>query len=209
MTLAERILAELARAARPLDDDQLGERLGVARQAVNQVARQLEKQGRLVRYANHGEKIKNRLPAGQPAVGPLTEPVAPVVRPGDLLSEDEVKAAVRDHLEAAGYKVSVAWGRRTGVDIDAAGPDGRLLIEAKGAVALQPQQHNYFLGAIGELVQRMSDPQARYGLALPDNPQYRGLVQRLPDLVWERLRLVVFFVVRGDGGGYRVAREER
>ena len=42
-----------------------------------------------------------------------------------------------------------------------------------------PQQVNYFLGAIGELTQRMADPDAVYGLALPDNRQYRGLVDRL------------------------------
>jgi hypothetical protein len=43
-----------------------------------------------------------------------------------------VKAAVRDHLEAAGYTVSVMWGRQRGADIDAVGPQGRFLIEAKG-----------------------------------------------------------------------------
>jgi hypothetical protein len=35
-----------------------------------------------------------------------------------------------------------------------------------------------------------------YGLALPDNRQFRGLVQRLPKLVWTRLNLTVFFVKR-------------
>ena len=39
-----------------------------------------------------------------------------------------------------------------------------------------PQQVNFFLGAIGEPTQRMADPDAVYGLALPDNRQYRGLV---------------------------------
>src|SRR2546421_1922181 len=90
-----------------------------------------------------------------------------------LLSEDEVKAAVQAHLQAAGYSVKVMWGRERGMDIDATGPGGRLVIEAKGEVLLQPQQVNYFLGALGELVQRMDDPRARYGLALPENRQYR------------------------------------
>lgn len=46
----------------------------------------------------------------------------------------------------------------------------------------------------------MNDPQAGYGLALPDNRQYRGLVQRLPALVWTRLNLTVFFVRRLPDG---------
>lgn len=40
---------------------------------------------------------------------------------------------------------------------------------------------------------------ASFGIALPDNRQYRGLVDRLPALAKERLRLAVFWVSReGD-----------
>ena len=49
----------------------------------------------------------------------------------------------------------------------------------------------------------MDDPTAQYGLALPDNRQYRGLVQRLPALVWTRLNLITF-LVRRQPGGYEV-----
>ncbi len=73
-------------------------------------------------------------------------------------------------------------------------------IEAKGDVASQPQKTNYFIGALGELVQRMSDPDAEYGLALPDVQVYRRLVSRLPDLARERLRLRIFFVERTADG---------
>lgn len=68
------------------------------------------------------------------------------------------------------------------------------MLEAKGEVLLQPQQVNYFLGTLGELVQRMDDPDTTYGLALPDNRQYRGLVSRLPSLARDRLGLRVLFV---------------
>src|SRR5712691_6894957 len=91
-----------------------------------------------------------------------------------------------------------SWGRERGIDIDARGPAGRLVVEAKGEVASQPQKTNYFLNALGELVQRMSDQDASYGLALPDNTTFKGLVTRLPDLARERMRLPVFFVGR-DG----------
>jgi hypothetical protein len=53
-----------------------------------------------------------------------------------------------------------------------------------------------FVGMLGELVQRMDDVQASYGIALPDNRQNQGLVNRLPALAKERLRLAVFWVSR-------------
>jgi hypothetical protein len=110
------------------------------------------------------------------------------------MPEDDVKRAVAAHLEAQGYRVTVRWGRDHGIDIEAFGSDGRLIIEAKGEAPKGPQQANYFLNAIGELIQGMADPHARYGLALPDNPQFRGLAGRLPTLARERLQLSVYFV---------------
>jgi len=108
--------------------------------------------------------------------------------------------AMKAHLEARGYRVEVMWGRERSIDIDARRPDGRLILEAKGEVASQPQKTNYFLGALGELVQRMSDERATYGLALPDNATFRGLLDRLPRLAKERLRLRIFLVARTPGG---------
>ena len=110
------------------------------------------------------------------------------------MPEDDVKRAVAAHLAAQGYRVTVRWGRDHGIDIEAFGSDGRLIIEAKGEAPKGPQQANYFLNAIGELIQGMADPHARYGLALPDNPQFRGLAGRLPTLARERLQLSVYFV---------------
>ncbi len=106
--------------------------------------------------------------------------------------------AVRAHVTARGFDVAVAWGRVRGIDIDARHPDGcRYLIEAKAEVGKNgPQQVNYFVGMLGELVQRMDDVQASYGIALPDNRQYRDLVNRLPALTKERLRLAVFLASR-------------
>ena len=101
--------------------------------------------------------------------------LGPPARLAPSLSEKEVKQAVADHLTTRGYDVTVAWGRERGVDIAAQGARGPLVVEAKGEAALQPQQVNYFLGALGELVQRMSDPDARYGPALPDNRQFRKM----------------------------------
>ena len=60
---------------------------------------------------------------------------------------------------------------------------------------------------LGELVQRMSDPAAKYGIAIPDNRQYRGLVDRLPRYASEQLGFVVFWVTR-DGANLAVEVEE-
>jgi hypothetical protein len=110
------------------------------------------------------------------------------------LGEDQVKQGAKEFLERAGFRVTVAWGHERGVDITAVSGTEILLFEAKGSAQNPPQQVNYFLGALGELLQRMTDPRAGYGLALPDNPQYRGLVSRLPPLVWERLKFTALFV---------------
>ena len=94
-----------------------------------------------------------------------------------------------EYLEAEGWTVTVAWGHSHGVDIKGHRGPERLYLEAKGEAVNPPQQVNYFLGALGELVQRLRDPSAVYGLALPDNRQYQGMVDRLPPLAWERLRV--------------------
>ena len=202
-TIAERILEAIRYA--PLDDDVLAKRLGVSqRQSINQVARRLESQHRLKRYVGRDGKIVNAL-----ADGPLSnEPEEPpAIQRGDgtRITEDEVKLAVRDHLAGQGYDVTVAWGRTRGIDIDARHPGGRrIIIEAKAEVGTSgPQQVNYFLGMLGELVQRMDDDQAEYGIALPRNRQYEGLVERLPRLAKDRLRLVVFWVTR-DGDAFAI-----
>jgi hypothetical protein len=202
-TIAERILDAIRYAA--LDDDVLADRLGVGRrQSVNQVALRLEAQGRLQRYIGPNGKIVNALIDESEPPAPAASPRPQPAVAGSLLTEDEVKAAVRDHLAEWGFEVRVAWGRARGIDIDARHRDGlRCVIEAKAEVALQPQQVNYFIGALGELVQRMADPTATYGLALPDNRQYRGLVSRLPALARQRLGLVVFWV-RRDGDSFNV-----
>lgn len=197
-TLADRIVDMLTPGV-ALDDDELAARLGVIRQHVNRACNILARQGLIVREAGSRGKIVNRLPE-QPAPQ-VSE--GPPHTTGGFIAEDDVKRAVKEHLEAQGYEVLVMWGRDRGIDIDARSPRDRLVREAKGEVASQPQQTNYFLGALGELVQRMSDETASYGLALPDNRVYGGLVSQLPELARERLGLRFFLVAR-DGDAFAV-----
>lgn len=212
-SLSDRILDAIRYA--PLDDDVLAKRLGVSqRQSVNQAARRLEAQGLLRRMPGPDGKIVNALAEATSGKGGSNVAMA-ARKPqhgatdrqrdrflGDRITEDEVKEAVRAYLVADGFEVQVAWGRNPGVDIHARHRDGRsILIEAKAEVGTAgAQQHNYFVGALGELVQRMTEPDATYALALPDNRQYRGLVDRLPALAKRQLQLAVFWVDRTAGG---------
>ena len=201
MPLADRVLQVLGSAVRPMDDDELAERLGVIRQHVNQVCRGLEADGHLRRVQGTRGKIVNEIIQPQreskTSIGRRGFERPHLEQPDEDVSEDQVKRAVKEHLEKQGLAVRVAWGRERGVDIETSGAT-RWLIEAKGSARSQPQQVNYFLGALGELVQRMKDPSAAYGLALPDNQQYRNLVMRLPAEARRRLNLYVFFVGRDN-----------
>ena len=192
---AARLVASL-REHGPSDDDDLAGRLHIRRQHVNQIARRLERRGILKRAVGPAGKLMNTLVGGAEVEQPVEAPRRSAV--GSLVTEDFVKRGVYDHLVQQGCVGEVRWGHELGIDIEMTGPVGRFVIEAKGEAASDQQQRNYFLGALGELVQRMADDDAHYGLALPDNRQYRNLVSRLPSLVWSRLSLVVFFVA-ADG----------
>lgn len=141
-TLAERIL-ELLESTDGLDDDEIASHLGVVRQRVNQASRALELRGLVRRETGWRGKIVNRrtrAPTPPPRVAPPPSSIH------GLITEDEVKQAMKDYLDADGYEVTVMWGRERGVDIDAHGPNGRILIEAKGEAPTPQMQGNYFLG---------------------------------------------------------------
>ena len=61
------------------------------------------------------------------------------------------------------------------------------VVEAKGEAANSRQHVNYFLGGLGELVERMADPATTYALAQPENKQLRCLIARLPKVAPQRL----------------------
>lgn len=141
MTLAHDVLS-LLEAEGPLSDAEIAKHLAVRHQQVNQTCRVLADQKLIIREQGAGS-IVNRL-HGQPT--PPAPPPPPIASAG-LLSEDEIKRAVKEHLEADGYEVVVMWGRTRGIDIEAQRGRERLIIEAKGEHVSQQVQPNYFLGA--------------------------------------------------------------
>jgi hypothetical protein len=55
---------------------------------------------------------------------------------------------------------------------------------------------NYFLGVLGELLGRMTDPDAKYSIAVPDVPQFRNLWRGFPAEAKSRTRITALFVGR-------------
>ena len=112
-------------------------------------------------------------------------------------AEDFLKRWLKDYLESEGWRVTVMWGRDRGVDVEAFKNHQRWLFEVKGRGSSQPANVNYFIGMLGETLQRMSDPNALYTIVMPDIPQFRGLWQRLPALAKERTAISAAFVSQG------------
>jgi hypothetical protein len=121
-----------------------------------------------------------------------------------VLSEDQVKSALKAKLETDGWTVEVAWGRERGIDIVALRGPERWVIECKGTGSIPPMQNNYFVGVVGELLQRMSDERAKHSIAFPDVPKFRRLWTELPTMVKERLKLTALFV-SDDGSVVEIA----
>ncbi len=109
--------------------------------------------------------------------------------------EEELKKILSEKLEKDGYKVEVAWGHKHGVDIRAEKSGAPVcMIEVKGCGSRQAMRVNYFLAIIGEILQRMDNPDFEYFIALPDIEQFRKLWKKLPPLAKERTKIKLILV---------------
>ena len=80
------------------------------------------------------------------------------------------------------------------MDIEAVRGGKRWLIEVKGIGSRSAMRVNYFIGVLGETLQRMDHAEAKYSIAVPDVPQFRRLWDRLPDLAKQRTTISALFV---------------
>jgi hypothetical protein len=94
------------------------------------------------------------------------------------LSEDEAKRHVAAWLEGLGWNVAIAWGYTRKIDIRAEKGNGRWHIEVKGGDSLPAMRVNYFPAILGEILQQMDDPSARYSIALPSLREFKRLCER-------------------------------
>ena len=166
-------------------------------QPINITARNLAKKGVVVRQERADGLIGNYL-SGQPLPS-ISRTSSDKERDGkNHLSEDEVKEILRVWLESDGWASEIAWGKAHGIDIDAERARERWIIEVKGIGSRSEMRVNYFISMLGETLQRMDDPNAKYSIALPNVKQFRNLWGRLPDLAKQRMRISAIFVSR-DG----------
>jgi len=192
-TLKERIVRAL-RDRPGLTDRELTDLVigpGQPQQPVNEAARDLERLGYLSRRRRPDGLIGNF--RAKSAVASPPDSGQPVEN-RDPLSENSIKSVLEKWLHKHSWVPTIAWGRTRGPDIDARRRKERWLIEVKGRGGSPQEQGNYFLSALAELLQRMSYPNARYSVALPDLPRYRDLWKRLPSLAKSRLQLSALFV---------------
>ena len=134
----------------------------------------------------------------QNASKPVADSAPAVPEQPTVFSEDEVKKALENRLSAQGWSLEIKWAKQQGIDIHAKRDSERWIIEVKGGGSLQPMRVNYFLGVLGETLQRMDDPNAKYSIALPNLRPFRNLWERLPVLARQRTQISALFVSR-DG----------
>jgi hypothetical protein len=204
-SLPQRILLLVSQTP-GLSDRQIANHLqGVSapQQPVNIAARGLAKKGRLIRRRREDGLIGNYL------IGAVEEPMrkGPKISPtasGEDLSEDRLKHHLREWLRSTGWEAEVAWGHERGIDIKAVRDERRWVVEVKGIGSRPEMRVNYFIGILGETLQRMNDPASKYSIALPDVQQFRRLWDRLPRLAKQRTQITALFV-NGNGQVIEVA----
>lgn len=195
-TMAERICLFLENnpgmTDREIADVIIGQ--SASQQPINSICRTLTSKGILVRRHRKDGLIGNYLLSMKSTFTPELENKTNPKKPNDNLSEDDIKKSLERWLIDDGWQVQVAAGHDHGVGIDARKGNLKWIIEVKGSGPLQPIRVNYFLGALGELLQRMDEADVSYSIAFPDIPQFRGLWERLPALAKKRIEISVLFV---------------
>jgi hypothetical protein len=108
--------------------------------------------------------------------------------------ERKIKQILQDHLIYQGWKPEIVSGAGHGIDIDARRGKNRWIIQIKGTATSRPMLVNHFLSVLGEIAQRMDDPDCKYSIALLEMEQYHRLWERLPQLAKSRLQITALFV---------------
>jgi hypothetical protein len=162
-------------------------------QPINIAARGLVKKGVVIRKKRHDGLIGNYL-SGK-TIPASTSPNTPSAKDGkNKLSEDQAKEILRTWLEKGGWSTEIAWGRARGIDIEAKRGSERWVIEVKGIGSRPEMRVNYFIGILGETLQRMGDQDAKYSIAVPNVAQFWRLWTRLPAIAKSRTTITVLFI---------------
>ena len=167
-------------------------------------ARGLAKKGRIIRRRREDGLIGNYLSGVAPAPVQEVRKNAATAS-GEDLSEDRLKHHLRAWFRSNGWEAEIAWGHERGIDIKAVREKETWVVEVKGIGSRPEMRVNYFIGILGETLQRMNDPASKYSIALPDVQQFRRLWDRLPLLAKQRTKITALFV-DADGQVVEVAK---
>lgn len=195
MSVLEKDIIRLLEHNPGLSDKELAEAIQGRKssiQYINQNCRRLESQEILIRKKREDGLLGNWLNHNLHAQRLLSE-VELETRAVEI-SEKKIKQFLGKFLESNGWNFEIAWGTEPGVDIDARRGSERWIIQVKGSGAFQPAALNNFLSVLGEIVQRMDDPNCKYSVALPDLEHFRRLWSRLPGLSRARMSITALFV---------------
>lgn len=167
----------------------------VTHQTINSECRYLERLGMLERKRNPDKGgNKGNYPTGKVLEVSVKANVVKQVSDEEPLQEEDIKHILTDKLTSEGWNVKTAWGYTRGVDIDARRGVERWLIEIKGPGSRNEMRNNYFIGILGEMLQRMDDPNARYTIVFPDIEKFRRLWNDLPELAKKRTTIDLLLV---------------
>jgi hypothetical protein len=194
-TLSQQIL-DLLKLHPGLTDREITDSLrgkSAPQQPINSTARSMAEKGLLQRSKRLDGKIGNYLTSNPPQLPRIMPPPLPGQQSGGL-QEDDIKKALEAWLYRLGWHTTIAWGKELGADIIATQGSSRWIIEVKGIGSLNAMRVNYILGILGEILQRMDDPDAKYSIALPDISQFRNLWEKLPLLTKQRTGISALFI---------------
>lgn len=167
----------------------------VTHQTINIACRDLVRLGMLVRQNNPDKSgLIGNYPTDKAPEIAVKAKTEPRLSDGEPLQEEDIKHILTDKLTSEGWNVKTAWGYTRGVDIDARRGVERWLIEIKGPGSRNEMRNNYFIGILGEMLQRMDDPNARYTIAFPDIEKFRRLWNDLPELAKKRTTIDLLLV---------------
>ncbi len=164
---------------------------GASPQYVNQNCRQLETQGILFRKKREDGLIGNWLNISRKASNLVDRTE---IEKSNGISEKKIKLILEAHLTSLGWQTKIARGYTHGIDIEAKKGISRWIIEVKSIESTSPLPVNSFVSVLGEIIQRMDDPDCKYSIALPDIQQFRRLWGRLPLLAKSKLGITALFI---------------
>ena len=110
------------------------------------------------------------------------------------LSDRRMGQILRDHIDSLGWHIEYFTNSKNRIDIAARMVHWRWIIEVRGMNYQISEPLTSFLSVLGDILQRMDDPQARHSIALPDTIPFRRLWKRLPPLVKQKTGITALFV---------------